>query len=479
MSSCCHLEVPLDTLMVDQIRKIIIPMDMPKLIIHQKQQAPMKKIFFFSLIMLLNVANFQTAQAFKNTPQQSEANKEYLSRPEGKYSVSFKDFHWINNHRCPDDFYIKGKNETDFSKENQSKFCREIMTRIYYPSAEKLSNQKRVYYYSPMIKAQENFIDNLNIPNLSRKEINTLSEIKSFTMENKSYVKNKSFPILLFNPGYGCDFQIYENILTDIVSHGYIVIAINNTFISQAIQFPDGRTVKIASDVDLSIKQEDDSVLSDIVFVRNKIKFLKIHEPILSAISTARIGVFGHSIGGFSIVEAIRKQPHLFDVAALLDAIPVTFGTRMYSPNEMKGFEIPVMRLFSAEWRSFDTFSTPREAQFILNANNFNVLLSPNMQDTTYTRHNSFTDLSTLQYHPVSEKFTEYQKEQCHKNLTQQCPKDPGGVGTANGWHERKVINKYLIQFFDIYLKNKSDLDLEKCRRISKDTILSCGKFIN
>lgn len=168
---------------------------------------------------------------------------EYLLKPTGEYQVGFQDYHWIDKARCPDIFYNKSKNEQDFSQENRKNFCTEFMVRIYYPTEQAFTKENRALYYQPVMKYIENSVQALKFPNLSKEKIDTLSQLKSFTIENAPLVKGKIFPVLFFEPGAFAQVQNYENTIGNLVSHGYIVVGINNTFLAAAVQFPDGHTV--------------------------------------------------------------------------------------------------------------------------------------------------------------------------------------------------------------------------------------------
>jgi dienelactone hydrolase len=428
----------------------------------------MKKIIFAVIMCFFGMS----VQALGN-------KKEVLQKPTGEYGIGFQDFHWVDQKNCPDIFYEKGKNEKDFSVENRKQFCREIMLRVYYPTNQTTSKNNRSLYYPPVMNAQEKFLKGLKIPALPNKKIETLSQIKSFTIKNATPMEGKNFPVLIFDPGSGVVVQLYENIIGNLVSHGYIVVAVNNTFIGSSIEFPDGRIVRSGLGPNIPILKADSTVLSDILFTRNQVE--KLHdqsEPLFSHMDLKKVGLFGHSMGGMSAIKAVRENKNLFQSAVSLDALPVKFGTRIYSPSELAGFQIPFLRLFAAEWRNLAGVNVPKDAKFKLEADNYYVLLSPSEKNTTYTNHMSFSDFSTLQYHPVSEGWAKYEINQCKKD-PKQChvdPKDLNGVGSVDGWQGAELINSYILHFFDHYLKDKPSKNLENCKPISSDTMMSCSE---
>ena len=404
--------------------------------------------------------------------QISFGEENYLEKPTGEYKVGFQDFrvvHGVLNsgiYSCQekDLFYIKGKNESDFGQDNQTSFCRENMVRVYYPTYNEAAKPYENYYL-PTINDLQNMIRTAKVPGITESDLKNLENIKTFSVKNATIV-DKKFPVLIFDPGAGTSVQLYGNLISEIVSQGYIVVGINNTFVDGSLLFPDGRIVH--TDNTASISTADNSVFSDILFVR---KILNTNNNIFSNLinhmKLNKIGLFGHSIGGISVVHSVReqetKQLDLFQAAISLDAPPVGFGTRVYSENELEGFKnTPFLRFYAAEWRTLAGIITPNSAQFELLPrvrNNFYAMLSPSEENTTYTNHMSFSDYSTLQYQPTIKLFADT---------------TPGEFGTANGRHIAREINDYTLQFFDQYLKNIPSGNFNACTPISDDTMLTC-----
>lgn len=96
-----------------------------------------------------------------------------------------------------------------------------------------------------------------------------------------------------------------------------------------------------------------------------------------------------------SIIHSVREHPDLFNAAIALDGSPVEFSTRTFAENELEGFKhTPFLRMFYADWRNLG--ATPKDAQFELDKNNYFSVLSPNQNNTSYTTHMSYSDISTL-----------------------------------------------------------------------------------
>ncbi|HIF0233126.1 TPA: hypothetical protein ACXYK5_003073 [Legionella pneumophila] len=108
-----------------------------------------------------------------------------------------------------------------FFSTNNKKRCHELMVRIYYPTRFKTDDGSA--YYQPLIRSEQEMLS--KIPVVKLENINKLYEIKSHTVESAPVI-SKKFPVVLFMSGLGGIAQMYENLITELVSHGYVVIGI-------------------------------------------------------------------------------------------------------------------------------------------------------------------------------------------------------------------------------------------------------------
>lgn len=311
----------------------------------------------------------------------------YLMQPTGNYAVGFQDFHWINLHNCPD-FNYSDKTKEDFSRHN-TKHCHEIMTRIYFPTVGKSSDNN--LYYPPIINDLKQEIIKQD-GNRRVVGIKDLSNLKSFSRKDASIVNGKLFPVLLFSPGFGCPAELYENMITELVSHGYIVVGINTPFIN-LVELPNGHVVKPAI---LANRKEAGRKflplqLQDLAYVFQQLPLLHHSNPVFSAMDLEHVGAFGHSVGAKSLAKIAQEHSDWFHAVVTLDIAS-------YEAHEpIRSFSIPVMHVISAYWEYY--FNWPLE--FKLGKNGFLVLLSPSKQNRHYSYHMNYSDLSTMQYLPV------------------------------------------------------------------------------
>lgn len=353
------------------------------------------KIIIFIFYTLLASVGFST-----NQKEINQSHMSYLKKPTGSYSVGFEDFYWVNQKNCPD-VNFNGKNEDDFTP-NNIKHCREIVTRIYYPTASK---EQYSAYYPPIVKSIVQQIQE-QIPNTPQDELELFKHLKSYSIQKAKIIKNQQFPVLFFIPGAGWPAEIYENSITELVSNGYIVIGISSPFIN-LVELSNGHVIdpeklqKSPKEIDRASLQKDDIIFSyDLIHNQHNLN------DIFSGMDLKHIGIFGHSLGGRVLADLLHELPTWFQAGATLD---IGWDETNNSRNK---FTFPFMHEICANRK---LVSPVLPVTFELGNNNYLVVIAPNEQDHTYSYHANFADYSTLQYIPAFDTFLMYAKEQSIK----------------------------------------------------------------
>lgn len=129
------------------------------------------------------------------------------------------------------------------------------------------------------------------------------------------------FPLLLFSHGWGNPTFLYTAELEDVVSHGYIVLAIDHPYDTTYTRFPDGDVVHFAqSRFDTETKKPHGFVDYAVERVRimgedNRFALTEIlrydsapdlHAPFYHRIDVGKIGALGHSIGGLAAARTCQ-----------------------------------------------------------------------------------------------------------------------------------------------------------------------------
>ncbi len=420
-----------------------------------------------------STTNTTTNQLQVSNIQQNKPQNNYLAKPTGEYGIGFKDIHFQDNSRCPDVFYKAGVNESDFSLENTN-HCREIMVRVYYPTNE--STALGSPYYNPLILNTEyNFKMYASYAAPETKlDFTQFEATRSFTQENVNTAIGQ-FPVVLFSPGSGNSVQDYENIITNLVSHGYVVVAINSIFLSGYTALPNGHMVTYEGNDDAVHTQRS----LDIEYIYNYIN--KINSSLSNIMDTSRIGMMGHSDGANGVAQVLSTAPQYKVNAA------IAMDTDVKPSYE--SFNVPFMHMLSGTRYWTGKYGSPRidyVPHYQLAKDNYlvgitptvNELVDPPQYGPLYTTHGSFSNDETLQdldvYQTMLPVFESLNKIIFAGNTI------GSEWGTGKGFEVTKSINTYVVKFFDNYLKNivTPVFNNYNCQALTTDTIISCGPTV-
>jgi predicted dienelactone hydrolase len=121
------------------------------------------------------------------------------------------------------------------------------------------------------------------------------------------------FPLLVFSHGGGLSGLAYSMQIEELVSHGYIVAAIDHTYETFATVFPDGRVIPF--DENLARTERLDVWSADIRFVLDELTRYNsdpgLSAPWFNRIDEGRIGAFGHSVGGRAVARACQTDKRI------------------------------------------------------------------------------------------------------------------------------------------------------------------------
>jgi predicted dienelactone hydrolase len=125
--------------------------------------------------------------------------------------------------------------------------------------------------------------------------------------------RRKAYPFLILRGGAAAEVVNYSTIAEDLASHGYVVAGFDAPYRTNVVLFPDGRIARRTRENNpemcLSVSGDDrercvgkiiDAWTSDIRFALDRIPTLP---KFAGHIDTARVGVFGHSLGGATALQ--------------------------------------------------------------------------------------------------------------------------------------------------------------------------------
>ncbi|MEZ4670185.1 MAG: hypothetical protein R3E39_19945 [Anaerolineae bacterium] len=362
----------------------------------------------------------------------------------GQYPVGKVDYHLLDESRqeifseAPDDL-------------------RELMVTIYYP-ADVPEGASPAPFTEGALKTV--VADVLRLPDFIQDTVRS----RSFT--NVALASGAAqFPLLIFSPGMGFMPLVYTPTLEEVASQGYIVVALSHPYSTSATVFPDGRVIKSSSEygsralsqISASatsesefaavVNQIGDVWIGDIRFTLDQLERLNVEDPFLTGrLDLSRVGVFGHSMGGGAVVEALHDDPRL--------RAAINMDGTLVGDSASEGVNRPVMLMLSDEQASLTADMLIQAGATAENAG-FIVARGKTTVQTVYengapgylfvldgSKHVTYTTGAALA-----------------SALAFGAPAD--AFGTIPSERANHIINAYIVGFFDQYLKGEPSPLLE------------------
>ena len=136
---------------------------------------------------------------------------------------------------------------------------------------------------------------------------------------------NGKFPLIIFQPAFGISSNFYQNIITNLVSNGYIIAAIDSGY-SQPIFSESGNILSTStfefSNGQSSLWKPNSNIAettSDFKFVLSNLKQLDKADLVVRHIDFTNIGALGHSLGARSVYFNALENTSRVAAAVALD----------------------------------------------------------------------------------------------------------------------------------------------------------------
>lgn len=357
--------------------------------------------------------------------------------PSGPYDVGTLTYHWV-------DF---GRPEVLTATPEDR---RELMVQIWYPAEGDPSSPRAPYIEDADVVA----------PALAR-----FVRLPAFTLAHLKYVTSNAiprapvaggdggYPVLIFLEGLGGYRQMNTFQVEQLVSHGYIVAAIDQPYAASMVVFPDGREVAYDPRLEPPHRQPGydprtapahspfadgyiPHLAQDVSFTLDQLTSVNRADPngiLTGRIDLRRAGLFGHSLGGIVGSEACLRDPRLR--ACLLEDAYMTervVQAGLTQPTMWITRDAETMRLErrrSGGWSEaaiHEHLTTMRAVYDSLPGDGYYVQIPG-------TFHVDMNDVPMLS--PLAQRL----------GLS-------GPIGAARA---HRIINAYTVAFFDRHLKNE------------------------
>jgi predicted dienelactone hydrolase len=366
----------------------------------------------------------------------------HFPKPGGPYAIGTLTYHWIDTSR-PELF------TTDPTAP------RELIAQVWYPAKKKPSAPGAPY---------------IQDADVITPAIGRLLHLPGFVFSHLKYVTTNavasapiadsqpSYPVLIYLSGVDGFRSVSTFQVEELVSHGFIVVGLDQPGIAPLVRFPDGRQIpgwsrdKMQPLIMQSVEPQPnapaifgepqpDGIIpyfaQDASFALDKLTELNISDPyhiLTGRLDLERAGVFGISLGGMDAAEACLKDPRLRACLIMdvwLPANVVKIG--LHQPVMFITRDAGTMRL---EHQRFSGWS---EKDIALTLNTMRAVYESLPGDGYYVQipgmfHVNFTDLPY--WSPVMSQI--------------------GVTGPINAQRGFDIVNAYSVAFFDKELKGQS-----------------------
>jgi len=340
-----------------------------------------------------------------------------IPTPSGDYQVGTKIYELNDTSRKE---LFSGKDET-----------RKFMIQVWYPADVKDSDKQAPWMENAEIFAPT-IATYINMPSYF---LNHLALVHIPAYKDSALAQSEEkFPVILFSHGWnGFNAQNAGQAL-ELASKGYVVIGIQHTYGAVVTVFPDGRIAPnnpkaLPEDAEDPNYEEKANVLvsqwaEDMAYVLDQLSASSEAGDFFNqSIDLDKVGVYGHSTGGGAAIQFCGIDSRC---KAVLGMDP--FMRPIASEIIANGISQPAFFMFSQAW----TDLTESKNNNLFNSFYPNVNKGFGVVTIAGTKHYDFSDLPLLS--PIAPQL--------------------GLKGPLNGKRVTEIVNAYLIDFFELTLRN-------------------------
>jgi hypothetical protein len=326
-----------------------------------------------------------------------------LPDPTGSYAVGRTREHWVDT---------RAEIITAASDD-----AREVTVYLWYPAAP---NEDPTAAYVENLEALE--------PVLERRTRRAYEHVSTHATALGPVADDpNTFPLLVFSPGNDMLSAQYTALIEELVSHGFVVAALEHPYDTRAVELESGQPVAYAADSwpalppppasgtpdpssthALFYRERVSVRAQDVSFVIDRLTEHATTDPVASRIDFEHIGLLGHSVGGVAAGEGCQVDPRI-DACLNLDG---DSGQGPFYLDDDGGFDAPYMTItkaFAPDDAQLAAWGFTRE-QWQANLDAHYETYFGSVRSISYrivldgAQHNSFSDdpfvFSTLEHEP-------------------------------------------------------------------------------
>lgn len=225
-----------------------------------------------------------------------------LPEPTGEFAVGVQYFHLIDETRL--DPFLDGSTRQ-----------RELIVKVYYPAEDDRAKPYLRYFRNSqqMIRAFGSFY---NLPGFV---FDHFRLVKTHSKEGLLISgKQDAYPAVLFSHGAGTSMEVQTSQSEDLASQGYVVVAVDHTYVSSATEFPDRIVGHKEATTNFQTAEPAEIITQimadDLRFVIGTLEEMNQDANasfFKNRLNLERIGVIGHSVGGAAAYNLALDDPRI------------------------------------------------------------------------------------------------------------------------------------------------------------------------
>lgn len=337
--------------------------------------------------------------------------------PTGRFAVGTASYHWIDESRP--EIYTDDPDDV-----------REIMVQFWYPAdAEAAADAESAPFLTNLDVVAPALAARFGFPSFLLNHIGLVKTAS--TLDVPVTAAEPTYPVIIFSPGYNSLRSQSTALMEELASHGYIVIALDHTYVGALTIFPNGRIEYLNPEALPSRQKVGDERYwaaaeligevwsQDVQFVLNRLETAQVDERFHGRYDLSSLGILGHSTGS-GVAAILTATDDRFVAGVGMD----TWMGPVPDAVLTSGTSRPFLLLMSEIWPTEENKADIR--QYASN--------SPQSSWLTITdsAHYDFTDLPLLT--PLSGRI--------------------GLSGPINSYRMQTIVRTYVRGYFDQTLKN-------------------------
>jgi len=261
---------------------------------------------------------------------------EPIAAPVGSYTVGTSAFELVDESRTG--VYL--------DKPDQA---RRLMVQAWYPASAEGSGRPAGWIEDERLSAA--FAAYAGLPAFA---MNQLALVRSNSLPGAALAKDQErWPLVIISHGWTGSRFVHTDLAEDLASRGVVVLALDHSYGSLMVSFPDGTATPLYPDAlpDSSNPEFAErsrflvqTYAADIQALLAALRFNRLPAPLAGRIAADRIALAGHSTGGGAAVRVMQDDP---SIAALvgLDAWLEPLESRVD-----QAVAVPQLHFGSAQW---------------------------------------------------------------------------------------------------------------------------------